>query len=340
MELDDSDWARLAELRAGFLGAEDGEDALDDYWSSARDLALYDATFAQRIGWKWRAALGELARRDPSVRAPLVAPALLDWGCGTGIAARTWVATLGATSLARVDLWDRSGPARRFAAERLRAEAPGLEVRELDAPPPAHDGVLIASHVLGELDDPGEAALVALARTAALLVWLEPGSRATSRRLSALRDALLATHVPVAPCPHAGPCSALRDATGRQWCHLFAEPDPSAFTSRHWARFARQLSIDLRALPYAWFAARREGPPPEAGLARILGRPRVEKGLARVDVCLPGEVRGLRLLERDARALVRAWRKGARETDARRIRVEGERIVAIDGGGDDGLASA
>jgi hypothetical protein len=47
-------WATLDRLRETFL--RQGSNA-GDYWQSAADLANYDFTFAQRIGWKWDAVL-------------------------------------------------------------------------------------------------------------------------------------------------------------------------------------------------------------------------------------------------------------------------------------------
>jgi len=61
------DWAALDRLRAIFLR---GEPAAEPYWRDAGDLAAYDATFGERIGWKWDAALAELRQRGwrPGVR--------------------------------------------------------------------------------------------------------------------------------------------------------------------------------------------------------------------------------------------------------------------------------
>ena len=47
----------LDRLRARFL---DGSNAGGGYWRSEAELALYDTTFAERIGWKWDAVLAEL----------------------------------------------------------------------------------------------------------------------------------------------------------------------------------------------------------------------------------------------------------------------------------------
>lgn len=73
------DWEVLDRLRARFLRGGSG-----DYWRSWHDLAQYDHTFGQRVAWKWAAVLGELGRLgwQPPVDA------VLDWGCGSGVAGR------------------------------------------------------------------------------------------------------------------------------------------------------------------------------------------------------------------------------------------------------------
>ena len=48
------DWKTLDRLREGFLS---GSAAKGPYWKSRDDLAHYDATYAERIGWKWDAVL-------------------------------------------------------------------------------------------------------------------------------------------------------------------------------------------------------------------------------------------------------------------------------------------
>ena len=73
------DWEALETLRRCFL---EGAPADGSYWREWSDLASYDFTYGQRIGWKWDAVLDELARRGWQ---PPSGP-LLDWGCGSGIA--------------------------------------------------------------------------------------------------------------------------------------------------------------------------------------------------------------------------------------------------------------
>src|ERR1041384_3502994 len=60
MNWEQIDWSALERLRNAFLEGSAGK---QDYWRSASDLASYDETFAQRIGWKWDYVLNELTRR-------------------------------------------------------------------------------------------------------------------------------------------------------------------------------------------------------------------------------------------------------------------------------------
>lgn len=320
-DLTPADWDRLSELRASFLDERAPEDATlgGDYWCSRRDLELYDRTFGARIAWKWRAVLSELALRG------IVPPPgrVLDWGCGTGIAAREYLRAFGASRAHPVLLWDRSTAAAEFARERIVGEYARIEV-ELPATCAREPvDVLLASHVLGELDARGTAELASIARRARFVIWVEPGSRGVSRRLSAVRDDLLDDLEVLAPCTHSEGCGVLAAGQERSWCHHFARPPAEAFQSRHWAEFSRTLGIDLRSLPYSFVVmSRREALEPESASttsphrtlrsnapvhgrvrARILGRPRVEKGRARIDACDADGVHEWSLLRREDRAL-------------------------------------
>ena len=57
---DTLDWTVLDRLREIFLA---GQQAPATYWTSLEDLANYNFTYAQRIGWKWDAALSECKDR-------------------------------------------------------------------------------------------------------------------------------------------------------------------------------------------------------------------------------------------------------------------------------------
>lgn len=300
------DLARLTRLRGLFLDDDRSTTPIADYWRDDDDLAAYDAVLAERIGWKWDAALDECAERGwPTNRDAVV----LDWGCGSGVASRRFVERFGARA---VVLHDRSERAMRFAARRLVESAPEIEVRierRVDGEAP---DVLLVSHVLGELDARGELELRATIERSRAVLIVEPGTHGVARRLAALRDDLRERFRIVAPCTHAGHCPSL--ATSHDWCHVFAPPPPEVFTDGAWVRLARELGIDLRALPYAFLALLDPSLPfaPPGDLSdrsRVLGRPSIGPRSARVHVC---DAAGLRLAEiakRDSPALFRTLAK-------------------------------
>jgi hypothetical protein len=292
---------RIARLRATFLDDDRGERAGADYWRDELDLAAYDALFGARIGWKWDAALAEcrergFARADDNV--------VFDFGCGSGVAARKFVRAFGARE---VRVHDRSARAMSFTAASLRAQDPAVSVHQVRDFSSVRPDVLLVSHVLGELDEPGEAALRALIERSQRVVIVEPGSKLVARQLSALRDELLGTFHVTAPCPHALRCPAL--TSPRDWCHFFATPPPEVFTESGWAIAARELGIDLRALPYSFLALAREpaaiAPPPH----RVLGRARVGKHDAALQVCEADGLRSVRITKRADAALWRSLKK-------------------------------
>src|SRR5579859_1535396 len=122
MNAEKLDWAALDRLREGFLG---GAAAGGPYWRSRGDLAAYDATYGERIGWKWDAVLRELRLRG---WAPPAGAAVLDWGCGSGVAGRRVVAFFGAENFSALHLHDHSPLALEFAADAARRAFPGLAV--------------------------------------------------------------------------------------------------------------------------------------------------------------------------------------------------------------------
>lgn len=298
---------RLRSLRERFLDEERGEQALKDYWRSAADLAAYDAVFAARIGWKWDAALAEakdrgFARADDAL--------VVDYGCGTGIAARRFVHHFGARE---VQVHDRSKAAMLFAVDAVRAALPQRPVQMLTDIRNVQPDVLLVSHVLGELDAAGEAMLRALIERSRCVVFVEPGSKAVARRLSTLRDSLLGTFQLLAPCPHAGRCGALANA--RDWCHFFAPPPAEVFTDGDWVRTARELGIDLRALPYSFLVLTRDAAPATAPSHRLLGRPQVLPHVVRTQCC---RADGLATVEVGKRQHPQFWRAAKKHPETLR----------------------
>jgi len=309
------DWTALDRLREGFLQRAG---AGGSYWNSRDDLANYDFTYAQRIGWKWDAVLQELQRRGWS---PPPGP-ILDWGCGSGIAARRVLATFGAATCTALRVFDRSPLAMDYAAARAAELFPGLRVAPWDphanatTESEAGPGTLVISHVLNELDEAGGQALRAVIDRAAAVLWVEPGTHADSRALIAVRESLRTAFHVIAPCPHQETCGLLAAGNERHWCHHFATPPPGLMADAHWVRFAQRAGIDLRRLPYSFLVLERKpARDTTAGLPgpdwnRVLGEPRMYKGFARVLACQAGGVRELELQKRDAPALFKAMKDG------------------------------
>ena len=286
MTWNEIDWPALERLRARFLhgNPDDG-----DYWTSPGDLASYDFTYGERIGWKWDAVLAELKLRGWH---PPAGTAVLDWGCGSGIAARRLIAGFGAENFSSLRVWDHSSLACDFAANVAQRAFPHLDVAV--APPALIGssepiGLLVVSHVLNELPPAALDQLSALCDRASAVIWVEPGTHVVSRQLGAIRDRLVSTFTVIAPCTHALACPALGPEHARDWCHHFAPPPGEIFADPNWVRFGQRAGIDLRSLPYCFIALDRTAamvaPAGEAPLSRIIGRPEHFKPYARFLNC-------------------------------------------------------
>jgi hypothetical protein len=279
------DWDALDRLRSIFI---EGAPVRGAYWGSHADLASYDATLGERIGWKWDAVLAELRRRGwrpPSGR-------LVDFGCGSGVAGRRVLAAFGAGTFSDLVLHDKSPLAETYAASRAREEFPGLTVKTVPAgelSTVVEGATLVISHVLGELPPAARERLQALASRAAAVLWVEPGRHEDSRALIECRERLRDTFSVVAPCTHGGACGLTAPGNERHWCHFFGRPPWEIFADPFWSGFSRRLGVDLRSLPYSYLVLQRaSGPPVDSGAAdhvRLIGLPRFYKGYARLFVC-------------------------------------------------------
>lgn len=308
----------MHQMRSRFLSADSG---LADYWKSRADLALYDETFAERIGWKWDTVLLGLVSRGWAPRSHRV----LDWACGTGVAGRRVIERW--PQLGELALHDRSASAVAFAAERARAEHPALRVSSGNAVDA--ETLLVVSHVINELSPRDLARLVALARQAGEILWIESGTHAASRRLiESVREPLRDTFQVVAPCTHCAGCGMLQPENAHHWCHHFATVPSEVFQSARWATFSRELGIDLRALPYSFLVLQRprELPPTPPGCSRVIGRPRRGKGHDKVLSCQADGLREFVLQKRDAPKLMRALHKGT-AAPIHRWELRGDRII-------------
>jgi hypothetical protein len=310
-DFDHLDWTALERLRAAFLG--DVSARVEPYWKNHDTLAAYDATYAERIGWKWDALLRELAARSWTPPAGTV---LVDWGCGSGIASRRVLDVFGPAHFSGLHLHDHAPEAVAFASARSRETYPALPL--LDSPGfrlATTPFTLVVSHVLNELPPEARATLLDLAARAAAVLWVEPGTHADSRALAVVRDGFRTTHRLVAPCTHCEVCPLFAEANARDWCHFFAEPPPGVQNDASWVRFAHRAGIDLRSQAYSCLVLDRATtsalPPVPAGTqaARVLGRPEVFKPYARLLACVADGLHFLELSKRTDPALVKRLAK-------------------------------
>jgi len=300
------DWKTLERLRAGFLTGDAGQ---ADYWQSESDLANYDATFAQRIGWKWDYVLAELQRRGWKP-AP---GALMDWGCGSGIAHRALLDHFGKEGVSRLNLWDRSLLAMRYAERRAKEKYPNLSITT--GIPSMGEGsfpaTLLISHVLTELEPEQVKSLADFAAHATSVIWVEPGTYEASLTLIAVRERLRSRFNVLAPCTHQAGCGILAPGNESHWCHHFAAPPPEVFTDGNWAKFGELAGVDLRSLPVSFLVLdKRPASPLPAGAVRVIGRPRIYKPHALLMGCDENGVSEKRLTKRNSPGAFKELKRG------------------------------
>jgi ribosomal protein RSM22 (predicted rRNA methylase) len=314
--LRNAELATLARLREAFLS---GKAAGGAYWKSEEELALYDRTFAERIGWKWDAVLEELDLRGwrPTARH------VVDFGCGSGVAHRRVLAKWGRFD--SVTLLDVSSVAVRYAAGRARELVPEVEVRTELTDPVPEGTLLLLSHVINELDAAQRERVLELAMQASEVIWVEAGTHADSRALIGMRERLRGQFSLVAPCPHQGGCGLLTPENAPHWCHHFARVPSWVSQDPDWSQFSRDLGIDLTTLPYSYLVMQRVGFA-HSGNTRVLGRPREAKGRLELLCCQREGVAEHTLQKRDAPELFKALQKWRGDT-LQSFRVEGGKVL-------------
>jgi hypothetical protein len=316
------DWAALDRLRDRFLSARACE---APYWTSPGELASYDLTFGERIGWKWDAVLDELQM----VGWEPPGGTILDWGCGSGVAGRRVLDRYRSGRFQSLVVWDHSPLATDFAHDAARTRFPGLEVSMattgyLQGSEPI--GVLVISHVLNELPAEALEQVRTLARRARAVLWTEPGTRQTSRALGALRDEWSSEFALVAPCTHNHPCPVRAPGNERHWCHFFAAPAPAIFADSNWVKFGQRAGIDLRSLPYSFVAMDRGWKRSGGALSRIIGRPESFKPYVRLLNCDARGLADLTVMKRDNPSLYKELDRTKRPLVYEWVR-DGEKIV-------------
>ncbi len=291
----------MKDIRARFLAKEAGR---VDYWRSIDDLAAYDAFFGQRIGWKWQSVFAEIN--------PPQLPCIVDWGCGSGVAVRTYLSQISAP-FPDVYLFDRSSLAMNWTRQKLVEDFPGLNVH-LGLPKHAKESLLLLSHVLSELDSQQQKSLLDFAKTFHSIIWVEDATFETSRNLASIRDLWKNDFQVLGPCTHNRACGLFEPSGARHWCHSFASVPSHIFSDASWVASAKELGIDLRSCPYSYLAVSSfAGTSRKEAQNRVIGRPRVYKGRLNLLVC-DGEdgLKDWELQKRDAPTLFKDLSKSSR----------------------------
>ena len=304
-EITSSDWSKLRNLRSHFLS--ETLSVGTDYWDSSELLELYHQTFAQRIGWKWDAVLNENRVKNLVFKQKKVT--LLDYGCGTGMAAEKMINFLGSECLLKVQLWDRSQRAREFAQVQLGKKFPALCIESSNQlGDPREPLIVCLSHVLNEISKAKLGEVIDLISQANFVFWVEPGTSDVSNQLIWLRKKMLQEMTVVSPCPHQGDCGMASLSNQNHWCHFFASPPTDVFHSSFWRQFSRELSIDLRSLPTSYLVLEKGRLPVESSHSRVIGRPRIYKGYGKFLLCNDKGVGEVRFLEKKQKELLKLYK--------------------------------
>jgi ribosomal protein RSM22 (predicted rRNA methylase) len=202
--------------------------------------------------------------RQVALQRPDWAPrSLLDAGAGPGVAA--WAAREAWPSLARLTLLEVE-PEMVAAGRELLPEADWVQADVAAARGPAD--LVLASYVLGELDDPAAAAARLWEQAADTLALVEPGTPEGYRRVLAARAAVLhAGGHTVAPCPHDLPCPLPED----DWCHFAVRLPRSKL---HRRAKGVELGYEDEKFSYAVLSRERVAP----ATARIIRAPQSRSG--------------------------------------------------------------
>ena len=241
----------------------------DERARAARTPAQVAAYLAYRAPATFAAATSVF--RQVALQRPDWQPrSILDVGAGPGAA--TWAAVERWPSLNELTLVELE-PEMIAAGRELLPAARWVAGDVSNARGPTE--LVVASYVLGELDDAAGVAARLWKQTADTIAFVEPGTPAGYRRVLAARAAVIAAGgQTVAPCPHDHPCP-LPDG---DWCHFAVRLPRSKL---HRRAKGVELGYEDEKLSYA--ALSRE-PVPQAA-ARIIRRPQVRSGHVNLVTC-------------------------------------------------------
>jgi ribosomal protein RSM22 (predicted rRNA methylase) len=246
-------------------------------------------------------ALGE-------IRPDFAPQSLLDAGAGPGTA--SWAAAEAFSSLTSFALLDDNPALRALALDLARGSArlgelnyDKGEARALLAQSEPAD-LVIASYVIGELDETGRTGLAASlwSKTRDTLVIVEPGTPAGTQRILALRRQLIAAGAHVAaPCPHDYPCPL----SAPDWCH-FTQRLPRSRAHMQ----MKGAEVPFEDEKFAYVALTRA--PAAIHPARVLAQPVVGKAEIAAKLCTAEGVVNAKIPHRVKADYARArrWRWG------------------------------
>jgi ribosomal protein RSM22 (predicted rRNA methylase) len=300
----DSTLSRVGLREAG----ETVERLIDAYRSghpaSAPILSTMDDVLAY-AGYRMPATFSAVAAvlRQVALAAPDLDPhTLLDLGGGTGAAA--WAALERYPRLSRVLVVDQVEAALTLGRElavpsRLHAIAQWRSAGLTDADLEPADLVTL-SYVLGEFPEPERAGLVRrAAAVAGALVVVEPGTPAGYERILAARSVMLDCGLAVvAPCPHQRACPMI---PGQDWCHFVVRVNRSSVHRR-----LKAAELGYEDEKFSYVAGVRGAAP--TGVARVLRRPRLGKGLVSLYLCTPTDGLARSVVSKRQGAVYRAAR--------------------------------
>jgi ribosomal protein RSM22 (predicted rRNA methylase) len=241
--------------------------------------------------------------------APGFAPvSLLDVGAGPGTA--TWAAAEAFSSLADFALLDANSALRALALDLFQGSSrlSGVQYahREARAALAASEAadLVVASYVIGEIDDAERRALAELmwSKTRDTLLIVEPGTPAGYARIIALRTQLIASGAHVAaPCPHDGTCPLIAP----DWCH-FTQRLPRSQAHRQ----IKGAELPFEDEKFSYVALTRA--PVARHPARLLAQPVVTKIEVTAKLCTADGVVAAKIPRRAKTdyAAARRWRWG------------------------------
>ena len=268
---------------------------------TAEDAAAYAAYRAPATYAAVAAVLSQLRIQRPEWRPR----SLLDVGAGPGVA--SWAALDAWPSLEQATLVEVEPELAALGRDLAAAGSATLAdarwvVGDITAATGSFD-VVLASYVLNELEETrlDEVVRSLWARTADVLVVVEPGTTTGYRRALAARSVVLAAGgSTLAPCPHDAPCPLVAP----DWCH-FAVRLPRGEAHRAVKAVSRGFEDEKFS-----YAALMRSPAPRAA-ARIIRPLQIRPGHVHLDLCEPAGVRGAIVSKRDRdryrRARKSAW---------------------------------